>query len=602
MVGQLRWDTFRRSNYGYQLDEFTTDQVRWMQTFDALFAAGTSQAPATHLQLERFDSPLLWELLAQAGKIGVALIAAKSGDAVVVHDPVDVSLDLRDHDGGLRLAPHVACGDGGGLSETAAIGAIGTPGHGVFWWDATTGPGTSSAARDLHLAPATAGIPTSVRTLIRHRTELQVPAVARSSFLAESYPQLAQSAHIVCSDGSVDLPEVLPPELVLTAAHTSRELQLGWHWEYRSSITPIRRPLTPSGEGYRDHAFEDRLLAQVAVALAGFPVAWQEQFPDTRFGHPGSPGPAMLTDLAAARFTAEALPRLEQLEHVRVDTTGVAPDYSELTDSPLVAVRTQETDDADWFDLGVTVTLGGDNIPFNQLFLALATGEEYLMLANGNYFRLDQPEFLQLRRLIEEARALQDHDGPLRISRYQAGLWDELEELSANAEQAESWRRSVGGLLGFSEIQDVPQPPGLAASLRPYQQEGFNWLAFLWEHGLGGVLADDMGLGKTLQAIAMILHAKSGLGVPDRDNSARHPFLVVAPTSVVPNWAAEIGRFAPGLRATAVTDTLTRSGTDPAGLTAGSDVVIVSYTLSGWTTRPTPHCRGPGWCWTKRSS
>ena len=579
VVGQLRWDTFRRSNYGYQLDEFATEQVRWMQTFDALFAAVASQGPATHLALERFDSPLLWDLLAQAGKIGVALIAAKSGDAVVVHEPVNLSLDLRDHDGGLRLAPYVGTGDGGSLAETAAIGAIGTPGHGVFWWDATTGPGTSSATRDLRLAPTTAAVPAAIRTLIRHRTDLLVPAEARDSFLADSFPQLAQSAGIICSDASVELPEILPPELVLTAAHARRELQLAWHWDYHSSGTATRRPLTPSGEGYRDYAFEERLLAQVAGALARFPAAWQEQFPDSGSGHPGSTAPAVFKDLPAARFTAEALPLLEKLEHVRVVTTGTAPDYSELTDSPLIGVRTRETEHADWFDLGVTVTLGGQEVPFNLLFIALAAGEEHLMLANGNYFRLDQPEFLQLRRLIEEARALQEDNGPLRISRYQAGLWDELEELSTNAEQAESWRRSVGGLLGFSELLDAPQPTGLDASLRPYQQEGFNWLAFLWEQGLGGVLADDMGLGKTLQAIALILHAKNGIGVPARDQTARHPFLVVAPTSVVPNWAAEIGRFAPGLRVTAVTDTLQRSGTDPAALTAGADVVIVSYTL-----------------------
>ncbi|MCQ6269089.1 DEAD/DEAH box helicase [Pseudarthrobacter sp. R1] len=580
VVGQLRWDTFRRSNYGYQLDEFSTGQVRWMQAFDALFAAGASQPPGTHLPLERFDNPLLWELLAQAGQVGVALLMAKSGDAVVViHDPVDLSLDLRDHDGGLRLAPHVGSGDFATPAETAAVGAIGTPGHGVFWWDAATGPGTSSAARDLHLAPTTATVPAAIRTLIRHRTELLVPADARDSFLADSFPQLAQSARITCSDSSVDLPEILPPELVLTAAHTSRELQLGWHWEYHASGTVTRLPLTPFGEGYRDHAFEERLLAQVAASLEQFPVAWQEQFPDNGSGQPGSTVPSILKNLSAARFTTEALPRLKQLEHVRVVTTGPAPDYSELTDSPLIGVRTQETDDADWFDLGVTVTLGGEDVPFDLLFRALAAGDDHLMLANGNYFRLDQPEFLQLRRLIEEARALQENEGPLRISLYQAGLWGELEELSANAEQAESWRRSVGGLLGFSEIQDVPPPAGLDASLRPYQQEGFNWLAFLWEHGLGGVLADDMGLGKTLQAIALILHAKNGIGVPDRDKTACHPFLVVAPTSVVPNWAAETGRFAPGLRTTAVTDTLQRSGTDPAALAAGSDVVVVSYTL-----------------------
>ena len=51
--------------------------------------------------------------------------------------------------------------------------------------------------------------------------------------------------------------------------------------------------------------------------------------------------------------------------------------------------------------------------------------------------------------------------------------------------------------------------PSLKAVLRPYQQTGFNWLAFLYDHGLGGVLADDMGLGKTVQTLALICHARA---------------------------------------------------------------------------------------------
>ncbi|MHA7291572.1 DEAD/DEAH box helicase [Arthrobacter sp. MDT3-24] len=580
VTGQLRWDTFGRSHYyGYQREEFRPEQVRWMRTFAAVYAIEGSQATSTHLPLDQFNSPLLWQLLAEARDVGVALVAAKSGDAVVIHDPVSVSLDLRDHDGGLRLAPHVALSGGTNSPDHRAMGMIGQPGHGVFWWDSSTGPGTTTAPRGFHLAPSVSPVPEALRPLIRHRTELLVPTSARSSFLGASFPQLAQATDVVSSDSSVDLPQILPPELVLTATHESPTLQIQWHWEYTSAGTVTRQPLPDASNGYRNHAFEDQLLAQMAGVLAPFPSAWQEQFPDNPSGHPGSTEPTLLRGVAAARFTNDALPLLEQLEHVRVVITGPAPDYSELTDSPLVSVSTKGTDDGDWFDLGVTVTLGGEDIPFDLLFRALAAGDEHLMLASGRYFRLDQPEFLQLRRLIEEARALQDQEGPLRISRYQAGLWDEFEELAATADRADSWQRSVGGLLRFSEMLDVPQPAGLVASLRPYQQDGFNWLAFLWEQGLGGVLADDMGLGKTLQAIALICHAKNGIGAPERDQTARHPFLVVAPTSVVPNWATEIGRFAPGLRVAAVADTLQRSGTDPAALAAASDVVIVSYTL-----------------------
>jgi SNF2 family DNA or RNA helicase len=119
---------------------------------------------------------------------------------------------------------------------------------------------------------------------------------------------------------------------------------------------------------------------------------------------------------------------------------------------------------------------------------------------------------------------------------------------------------------------DHPTPAGLLAKLRPYQEEGFNWLAFLFEHHLGGVLADDMGLGKTLQALALMCHTKErGL--------TSSPYLVVAPASVVQNWAAECRRFAPGLVVVTVSETERRRRVPLAEYVAQADVVITSYAL-----------------------
>ncbi|MBL8914283.1 MAG: DEAD/DEAH box helicase [Archangium sp.] len=84
---------------------------------------------------------------------------------------------------------------------------------------------------------------------------------------------------------------------------------------------------------------------------------------------------------------------------------------------------------------------------------------------------------------------------------------------------------------GFSALPRVALPEGMTATLRPYQQHGVDWLAFLKSAGLGGVLADDMGLGKTLQTICAL---EKGT-------------LVVCPTSVLPNWKAELARFRPAL-------------------------------------------------------
>src|SRR6185437_8423746 len=87
-----------------------------------------------------------------------------------------------------------------------------------------------------------------------------------------------------------------------------------------------------------------------------------------------------------------------------------------------------------------------------------------------------------------------------------------------------------------SALVPVEPPPGLTATLRPYQQRGLAWLAGMCETGLGGCLADDMGLGKTIQVIALHLH---------RREAKTGPTLVVCPASLLGTWEHEVRRFAP---------------------------------------------------------
>jgi SNF2 family DNA or RNA helicase len=84
-------------------------------------------------------------------------------------------------------------------------------------------------------------------------------------------------------------------------------------------------------------------------------------------------------------------------------------------------------------------------------------------------------------------------------------------------------------------------PPSLQAELRPYQQQGLNWLQFLRTHSLGGILADDMGLGKTLQTLAHIQIEKDA-------GRLSEPALIIAPVSLLGNWQREAARFCPQLR------------------------------------------------------
>ena len=160
----------------------------------------------------------------------------------------------------------------------------------------------------------------------------------------------------------------------------------------------------------------------------------------------------------------------------------------------------------------------------------------------GRFIQLKDGQFIALadefRRRLEELRAYSSpapgKSEDLQINELAAYA---LEDLAANAqlESDKQWRDHVAK-LETAEGYVAELPKDLHAELRPYQLEGFRWLAKLAAWGVGACLADDMGLGKTIQALALLLHrAKGG------------PALVIAPTSVATNWIREAARFAPTL-------------------------------------------------------
>ncbi len=102
-------------------------------------------------------------------------------------------------------------------------------------------------------------------------------------------------------------------------------------------------------------------------------------------------------------------------------------------------------------------------------------------------------------------------------------------------EQAAAWRDAVGGLLEGG-VNGLPLPATLNAELRPYQLEGYNWLSFLYRHGLGGVLADDMGLGKTVQALALMCAAKEHAPAGAPSLTAASADGNNGPTAARPSW------------------------------------------------------------------
>jgi SNF2 family DNA or RNA helicase len=139
--------------------------------------------------------------------------------------------------------------------------------------------------------------------------------------------------------------------------------------------------------------------------------------------------------------------------------------------------------------------------------------------------------------------------------------------------EAEGWvGEFLDRLRAQEKVEMVPVPSGFRGTLRPYQQWGVSWLAFLHRWGLGACLADDMGLGKTVQFLALLLH--------ERDQGRLDgPSLLICPTSVVGNWQREAARFAPSLQVMVHHGPDRLTGREFARAAAASDLVITSYAL-----------------------
>jgi superfamily II DNA or RNA helicase len=242
-----------------------------------------------------------------------------------------------------------------------------------------------------------------------------------------------------------------------------------------------------------------------------------------------------------------------------------------------------------WFSLDLGIEVGGQTIPLLPVLVAalqnlpessaiqalerLSVGETlYAPLPDGGFVALPMDRVRGLLSVLVELFDIErlGADGRLTVSLGEAAGLAALEAvLQLRWLGGERLRTLAASLADFTGIEPVPPPEGLAAVLRPYQQAGLDWLQFLGRHGLGGILADDMGLGKTVQTLAHLLVEKHA-------GRLSPPALVVCPTSVVPNWEAEVTRFAPALTL------LVLHGPERARLfedIADADLVLTSYAL-----------------------
>lgn len=491
---------------------------------------------------------------------------------------------------------------------------------------------------ELALIPLVEPLDAASESLISAGT-VHIPAAERATFQKEYLPALSRSIPSLTPDPALALPRVKPPHLVLEISFDEQvrhDAQLSWHWEY---------PLNPFAEDSAEEASAQNPAAGSEVyslPVFGYPGEEGGEVRDERFearvlrsvrailaAHPALSGleERRIEGWETRELLSAILPKLRRVSAVQVRFIGTPPQFVEATDA-LIEITVSEGNSRDWFGLGIAVKVNNWTVPFAQIFEALDRGADRILLGNGTYFSLRRPEFKTLRTLIAEARELDDTGGELRINRHQAGLFSELESLAASVHTTARWDAQVRSLLELVEgledakesteesaekgtekaldkgVQDSPAlqktsrkktsrqviaqrpvPAGLQATLRPYQVEGFQWLSFLYEQRLGGILADDMGLGKTVQALALLAHAMEEHRAASERAAKRGesvepfaPFLVVAPTSVIANWAAEAERFLPEAKVVTITET-TAGKTPLAERIAGAHLVLTSYTL-----------------------
>jgi superfamily II DNA or RNA helicase len=573
--GSLAWS--RLDSWHLRGGEYRTDHLNLVRELYAAQRAGEG-LPSYYYgygadkSLDLSDcSAQLWALLDEAARVGLALVDARKGlGELPPHRRGEILIDVtrEDEEGSLvRALLRVEGEDAGDLEPLLFLGSSG---HGVVC--AGRGTGGDLEGGRLHLVRLARPAAPELQRMVLDGRALALPASELERFADDICPALRSVATVASSDGSFTPPEVSAPALVLRASYgEGHGVEVGWEWTYQVGTTERRAPLgvNGAGPGFRDLDAERAILAGTLLGGTGL----ERYGLLDGAGRPVDAPPALLSGLESMRLTTEELPLLAERHGIAVEIAGEPADYRDASESLEIGVSTADiTGERDWFDLGVSITVDGRELPFAELFAALVSGESHMLLEDGAYFSLLEPRLQSLRQLIEEARTLAESPAaPLRISRYQAGFWSELAAVGVVTEQARAWERQAGALMEVNELGEHEPPAALAAPLRGYQRDGFGWLATMWGLELGGILADDMGLGKTLQALALICHAR------DRD-AQLGPFLVVAPTSVVSTWVGEAARFAPGLRVEAMLDTLAKSGRAIDEL-AAADVVVTTYTL-----------------------
>ncbi len=271
-------------------------------------------------------------------------------------------------------------------------------------------------------------------------------------------------------------------------------------------------------------------------------------------------------------FTLTHLPKLEEDGWIIQDIDDFEMKFE--ANSEIVVESKSEND---WFSLSFNLEFNGVSLSIVPLvtgiieeFNDFESMPEYINIeVDENHFvEVATQQIAPIVKTIIELMDKKDKNDNLKVRGFDAHLiadidngviWKGSQEILALSKK----------LKNFKGIERVEPPKSLNATLRDYQQEGLNWLNFLYEFKLSGILADDMGLGKTIQTLTHLSKLKE-------DTKLDKPVLIVMPTSLIANWKNEVKRFTPNL------NVLSLHGNDRAQRfdeIKDNDILLTTYAL-----------------------
>ncbi len=586
--------TWNEISYGFGLNVVQEH----LDALQAIYRALTTRGYASNNEWQSLGSASasIWQLISNAKNVGVELIQGPSMPGPrftsVVVGQAELAIDITEHPDGARLTRQLIV-DGEPVDPKSVQFVGNTVPHGLWCID------------DGCLTVAGFTTPPAVGEVeaLTHGHEIVIPAADLTEFSLEVLPKLTQVRATRVAEGVFTPPTIEGPEAVLTISDNVSGPRYSWSVGYGlNDKTVVFDPTQAIGDtSYRDAGVEDALWERLRPAMervAAQSSSWGSQvsgrilafgYTKARLDEAAALEMADSARQAAAQaslstlrlsvalspvevavLSADVLPELADVPGLRVDYQ-LTQTYTRNQNAPRIAFAADE-EGSDWFGLDVAILLGNQRVRTADVIVELNSGAQHMLLPDNTFFSLEVPELQKLSELLEEARSLGEiESGKFSSRSLNATFWEELLELGVVDAQLAQWRKRMAQLASAKPPRTVKPSKRLQAELREYQQAGFDWLMFLWKNELGGVLADDMGLGKTVQTLALVAKAV------DAKRDSR--FLVIAPTSVVPNWVAECQKFVPGVRVSSITATPSRTGSTVGEMVGDANIVVTSYAL-----------------------